>query len=156
MKKPITIGVITVIATILVTSAVDYSAIGEQKQDQIIATTNTSNNQGTLTCPNGETTETTQSRLTYRENYVSESKGDFIHQGIEGRINASLWGGEVHADKFTINGLAALGDFKNFCGENDSNSQTITVWGKCGYDVTVNFETGLGYSGSFTSNVLCA
>jgi hypothetical protein len=28
MKKPITIGVIAVIVTILVTSAVDYSAIG--------------------------------------------------------------------------------------------------------------------------------
>ena len=35
MKKPITIGVITVIAAILVTSAVDYSAIGAKPINQI-------------------------------------------------------------------------------------------------------------------------
>ena len=34
MKKPITIGVIAVLATILVTSAVDYSAIGAKPQTQ--------------------------------------------------------------------------------------------------------------------------
>ena len=35
MKKPITIGVIAVIAAILVTSAVDYSAIGEKPQPEV-------------------------------------------------------------------------------------------------------------------------
>ena len=31
----------------------------------------------------------------------------------------------------------------------------VTVWGECGEDVTVHFESELGYSGSFTGNVLC-
>ena len=153
MKKPITIGVIAVIAAILVTSTFDYSAVGEQKQNQILATTNTSQNEGILTCPNGESAETTSGRFDFRENYVSESKGIFL---LQNQIRASLWGGDVHADKFTITGITLLGDFVDFCSENDHDSQTITVWGKCGYDVEVKFETGLGYSGSFTSNVLCA
>ena len=31
----------------------------------------------------------------------------------------------------------------------------ITVWGECGEDVTVQFESELGYSDLFTGNVFC-
>ncbi len=50
MKKPITIGVIAVIATILVTNAVDFSAIGEKPSTQIFAQGRAVGN-GEVVCP---------------------------------------------------------------------------------------------------------
>jgi len=31
----------------------------------------------------------------------------------------------------------------------------ITVWGFCGEDVTINFETNTGYKGSSVGTVVC-
>jgi len=54
MKKPITIGVIAVIVTILVTSADDFSAIGEKPTNEIYTQGRATGN-GEVVCPDGFT-----------------------------------------------------------------------------------------------------
>jgi len=54
MKKPITIGVIAVITTILITSAADYSATGAKPTNEVFAI-GTSWVNGEIVCPDGFT-----------------------------------------------------------------------------------------------------
>jgi len=158
MKKPITIGVIAVIATILVTSAVDYSAIGAKPIDQIYLQTSGSENDGEMTCPNGSTVETSNGSVSFNERNDSVS-GSFGMASSVGQKQfvTTLWNGNIQSGQFTFTGIGnENSEFLQFCGLSFPVEQTlVTVWGECGNDVTVHFESELGYSGSFTGNVLC-
>jgi len=161
MKKPITIGVIAVIATILVTSAVDYSAIGAKPIDQIHIETANSEGVGVISCPNGDSVETQNSSIYFTEHDNDDPRGNYVQThnpplDPQQSLSATFWGGSVQSDNFTLTGIgrASFG-FASFCGEGFPDNNIVTVWGECGTDVTVHFESELGYSGSFTGNVLC-
>ena len=159
MKKPITIGVIAVIATILVTSAVDYSAIGAKPIDQFhLEVTNVSD--GILSCPNGDSRETFGGFIRFTEYHIEDRKGDFapivISPNNQEQFRADLWSGNIDSNKFMLTGIGfANSDLAKFCDEASFDRMVITVWGDCGREVTTHFETDLGYSGSFTGNALC-
>jgi len=158
MKKPITIGVIAVIAIVLVTSAVDYSAIGAKPIDQIYLQTSTSLNDGEIACPNGTTVETGSGSISYIER-IENARGSFGQTSSIGQkaFVATLWNGNIQSGQFTFTGIGNAGsELTSFCSEATPIELTVvTVWGECGQDVTVHFESEMGYSGSFTGNVLC-
>ena len=158
MKKPITIGVIAVIATILVTSAVDFSAVGAKPIDQIYLQTSTSTNDGEMACPNGNTVETSNGSISYSER-IDSIRGSFGLASSVGQKTfvATLWNGNIQSGQFAFTGIGNAGsELTSFCNETTPIELTIvTVWGDCGNDVVVHFESELGYSGSFTGNVLC-
>ena len=160
MKKPITIGVIAVIATILITSAVDYSAIGAKPIDQIHLETSGGVNDGIISCPNGNTIVTGEGHVSFTENIVESNRGQmFQTNSIEApteQFQVQLWGGNIQSGQFTMMGIGSANQhLADFCGEQPPEQTVVTVWGECGTDVTVHFESELGYSGSFTGNVLC-
>ncbi len=157
MKKPITIGVIAVIATILVTSAVDYSAIGAKPIDQFhLETTGITN--GLVSCPNGDTIELDSDHLTFTEHDSPAHRGNFeMSDSSATAFAVTLWSGNIQTNQFTFTGFGNESlELAKFCKEPLQIERSIaTVWGECGQDVTVHFESELGYSGSFTGNVLC-
>ena len=158
MKKPITIGVIAVIATILVTSAVDYSAIGAKPIDQIHLQTSTSVNDGIVSCPNGDTIELDSGSISVTEHDSPAHRGNFeVSDGIATAFAVTLWSGNIQSDQFTFTGIGNESQtLAQFCDESlPIEKSLVTVWGECGQDVTVHFEAESGYSGSFTGNVLC-
>jgi hypothetical protein len=161
MKKPITIGVIAVIVTILVTSAVDYSAIGAKPLDQIHIETASSEAVGIISCPNGDTVVTETISIYFTEHDIHNTRGSFVQYHTpsgesQQSVSATFWGGSVQSDNFTLTGIGSASfGLADFCEENFPENNIVTVWGKCGQDVTVHFESELGYSGSFTGNVLC-
>jgi hypothetical protein len=75
MKKPITIGVITVIATILVSSTIDYSAIGAKPVDQIHLQLGHGVVDGVLNCPDANTLLTDQGGLGFTEHVTEDASG---------------------------------------------------------------------------------
>ena len=161
MKKPITIGVIAVITTILVTSAVDYSAIGAKPIDQIRLQNGNVIGNGIISCPNGDTLVSDGVSVYFTEHIENEARGDFIIQQNNPQpqkfYRITLWTGEVQSDKFSFTGIGNPSQpLAQFCDEPWPGDRSIvTIWGECGEDVTVHFESELGYSGSFTGNVLC-
>ena len=160
MKKPITIGVIAVIAAILVTSAVDYSAIGAKPLDQIHLQTANSNADGIIHCPNNDTLVTDVVSFVFTEHIENDDRGrlDQISnvEGPQENFSVRLWSGFIQSNQFTFTGIGGADpDLADFCSTNFPDSSVVTVWGECGEDTIVQFESENGYSGSFTGNVLC-
>jgi len=158
MKKPITIGVIAVIATILVTSTVDYSAIGAKPIDQFHLETASGLNDSVFSCLNGDSIELTEGSVTFTEHDNPGHRGNFhLSDNSATAFGATLWSGNIQSDQFTLTGIGSLSQpLAQFCNEIwPGDLSIVTVWGDCGQDVTVQFESELGYSGSFTGNILC-
>jgi len=159
MKKPITIGVIAVIATILVTSAVDYSAIGAKPIDQIHLELANGNVDGIIQCPNNDTLVTDAGGVSFTE-LQDPTRGSYSQisnlAGPQESFSVTLWSGFIQSNQFTFNGIGGADpELANFCGTDSPVNSIVTVWGECGEGVTVQFESEHGYSGSFTGNVLC-
>jgi len=159
MKKPITIGVIAVIATILVTSAVDYSAIGAKPTNEVYAQGNSRAN-GEIVCPD----ETQIPGDIYFSLTFSEDedglKGQFsaTNQGVnpQSRISGGLWTGSIDSGSYMFKGIGSeSSELASICGTSFFEQDEITVWGECGRDVVINFETDKGISGTSTGTVLC-
>jgi len=161
MKKPITIGVIAVIATILVTSAVDYSAIGAKPIDPVHLQNGNVVGNGIIFCPNGDTLVTDGGSVNFTEHIENDPRGNFNIQqnnaGPQKFYSITLWTGEVQSGKFAFTGIGSADfDLAVLCDTPVPFHNTIaTVWGECGNNETVHFESEDGYSGSFTGNILC-
>ncbi len=158
MKKPITIGVIAVIATILVTSAVDFSAIGEKPIDQFHLETSGVLTDNEFSCPNGDTIDLFRGGVTFTEHDSPGHRGNFsLFDNSVNEFAATLWSGNIQSNQFSFTGIGNPSQpLAQFCDEPWPGDRSIvTIWGECGNDVTVHFESELGYSGSFTGNVLC-
>ena len=160
MKKPITIGVIAVIATILVTSAVDYSAIGAKPTNEVYAQ-GTSRDNGEIVCPDGFTKAPGDVffSLTFSED-EDGNKGQFsgFDQGVnpQSGVSASLWNGSVDSGSYMFKGVGnANQHFNDVCGITPFVLDEVTVWGQCGEDVLINFETEEGITGTSTGTVVC-
>ena len=159
MKKPITIGVIAVIATILVTSAVDYSAIGAKPTNEVYAQGNSRAN-GEIVCPD----ETQIPGDIYFSLTFSEDedglKGQFsaTNQGVnpQSRTSSNLWTGSIDSGSYMFKGVgSASAELNDICGITPFFSDEVTVWGQCGEDVVINFETEDGITGFSTGTVAC-
>ncbi len=165
MKKPITIGVIAVIATILVTSAVDYSADAVKPDQKIYAQGDTSG-LGEMKCPDGSSVPTSKpfSSLNFGELVIGQ-KGQFSFHSTSGSspqhsLTGGLFNGEVSEDSYSVVGVASPdSEYANECGiSHEAPLRTeVVIWGKCGEDGTgtINYETVKGYSGSFQGTVIC-
>jgi len=159
MKKPITIVVIAVIATILVTSAVDYSAIGAKPTSQLFAEGRATVN-GEIFCPDGFT----------------QVPGDVVmgfifeedERGNKGSISTSttvvnppgifaiLYNGDVESGEYLIKGVGEPNfHMGELCGLDPSVPDEVTIWGECGEDVVINFETEDGITGNAIGTVAC-
>ena len=163
MKKPITIGVIAVIASILVTSAVDFSVDAEKPTKTIYAEGRTINT-GTMKCPDGSDLPTNKpfSNFNFGELVIGQ-KGNFgffssstNQASLQG---GGLFNGKVSENSYRVVGVATHnGEYRNECGISDENQRTeIVIWGKCGEDGigTINYQTVRGDSGSFKGTVIC-
>ena len=161
MKKPITIGVIAVIVTILVTSAVDFSAIGAKPTHEIHAQ-GTARDNGEIVCSDGSTKITSQIIF---DIYFSEeelgNKGSFLAIGSVGpneNLNAggTLFNGSIDSQNYMLEGIGRVDPrLATLCSLEFNELQTVTVWGECGRDVVINFETDLGVSGNSIGTVAC-
>jgi len=166
MKKPITIGVIAVIATILVTSAVDFSADAEKPNQTIYAQGDT-RTIGTMKCPDGSEVPMFEpfAHFNFGELIIGQ-KGNFgFHSASGGQIvqsslSGQLFNGNVSEDSYRVTGVASPdSDYLTGCGLPFDQPVTteIVIWGECGEDGTgkINYETVKGYSGSFEGTVIC-
>ncbi len=160
MKKPITIGVIAVIATILVTSAVDFSAIGAKPTNEVYAQGNTRFN-GEIVCPDDSTKVPGDVffSVSFEEDEVG-NKGLFlaIDQGVnpQSEVRATLYSGSIESGSYMFKGVGnANQHFNDVCGITPFVLDEVTVWGQCGEDVVINFETEDGITGTSTGTVVC-
>jgi len=160
MKKPITIGVIAVIATILVTSAVDYSAIGAKPTNEVYAQGNTRFN-GEIVCPDGFTKAPGDVffSLSFSENLLGE-KGRFFagDSGInpQSSVSSGLFTGNIDSGTYLFKGVGSANQhFNDVCGITSFVFDEVTIWGQCGEDVVINFETEDGITGTSTGTVVC-
>ena len=166
MKKPIMIGVIAVIATVLVASAVDFS-VDAEKPDQKIYAQGDTRTIGSMKCPNGNEVPMFNPFASFNfGELVIGQKGQFgFHssnggQIVQSSINGQLYNGKVSEDSYRIVGVSNPdSDYANECGIslNQPLTTEIVIWGKCGEDGTgtINYETIKGYSGSFQGTVIC-
>ena len=167
MKKPITVGVIAVIATILVTGAVDYS-VDAEKPNQTIYAQGDTRIIGTMKCPDGSEVPMFEpfAHFNFGELIIGQ-KGQFgfhsssdTNQAPQSSFSGQLFNGNVSEDSYRVTGVASPdSDYVNMCGLSfDQPLQTeIVIWGECGEDGTgtINYETVKGYSGSFEGTVIC-
>jgi len=161
MKKPITIGVIAVIATILVTSAVDYSAIGAKPTHEIHAQ-GRANGNGEIVCSDGSTKTTEQIIFDLRfSKELLGNKGQFLAIGSVGQnenfdAGGTLYNGSIDSQSYMFQGIGSVHPrLATLCSLEFNELQGFTVWGECGRDVVINFETDLGVSGTSTGTVIC-
>ncbi len=159
MKKPITIGVIAVIATILVTSVVDFSAIGEKPTIEIYAQGRAVAN-GQIVCPDGFTN--VPGDIVFNLGFSQEElnvKGSFSTSTFETNppgVVSFLRNGSIDSGNYMFKGLGNPNESLGIlCGIDPTVLHVFTVWGECGRDVVINFETDLGISGHSTGTVLC-
>ena len=159
MKKPIIIGVIAVIATILVTSAVDFSAIGEKPTTQIFAQGRAVGN-GEVVCSDGftEVPGDIVFNLIFSQEEI-DFKGSFGTSTTVPSppgLDVVLRVGSIDSGNYLFKGIGFPNDqLVALCSIDSGVPQTFTVWGECGRDVVINFETDLGISGHSTGTVLC-
>ena len=160
MKKPITIGVIAVIATILVTSAVDYSAIGAKPTNEVYAE-GTSRANGEIVCPDGTTKAPGD---IYFNLHFSEDNNDpngrfsAINQGVnpQSSVSSPLWNGSIDSGSYMFKGVGNANQHLNdLCGITPFVLDEVTVWGQCGENVVINFETEDGITGTSVGTVVC-
>ena len=160
MKKPITIGVIAVIATILVTSAVDYSAIGAKPTNEIYAEGSSREN-GEFVCPDGSTKVSGDIFSSFRFSETEDGdRGQFsmFTQNVNPQkgVSSTLWAGNVDSGSYLLKGVGNESQsLANLCGTVFFELDEFTVWGKCGHDVVINFEMDSGISGTTTGTVIC-
>jgi len=160
MKKPITIGVIAVIATILVTSTVDFSAIGAKPTNEVYAQGNTRFN-GEIVCPDGSTKAPGDVffSISFSEEVLG-NKGGFsaFDSGVnpQSGVSASLFTGSIDSGSYMFKGVGnANQHFNGVCGITPFVLDEVTVWGQCGENVVINFETEDGITGTSTGTVIC-
>ena len=166
MKKPIAIGVIAVIVavgSVLAVGVLQTTVDAEKPLSAIKLELKTGFNSGTIICPNGDEIDTNIGDLRYTE-HIGEFIGGsfsmthttFNHPPPPERFESSLSNGNVDSDKFRLFGVGiADAGLIDFCNEAESEKTKIVVWGNCGEDVLVRFESDLGYSGSFTATAFC-
>ena len=160
MKKPITIGVIAVIATILVTSAVDYSAIGAKPTNEVYVQGNSRDN-GEIVCPDGNTKITDSIHFSVSFNVdETRQKGSFSANTQSGQpqksVSSSLWSGGINSGSYMFKGVGNENQpLADICGTVFFELDEFTVWVNCGHDVVINFETDGGISGTSTGTVIC-
>ena len=160
MKKPITIGVIAVIATILVTSVVDYSAIGEKPTNEVFAI-GTSRVNGEIVCPDGFTKAPGDIFLSvsFSEEEPGNKGGFSAHDsGVnpQSSVGATFYVGSIENGNYMFKGVSQANEhLNNICGITPFFPDEITVWGQCGEDVVINFETEDGITGTSTGTVAC-
>jgi len=160
MIKPITIGVIDVIATILVTSAVDFSAVEAKPVNQIFLQGESRDN-GEIICPDGQTMETSMifSSFSFRELEIG-GEGNYNlatqDQSSQRRINGGMVSGEVTNNSYQIRATASINQpLQEVCGLSGTDFTAMTIFGQCGENVAINFEADNGYKGSTVGKVVC-
>jgi len=151
---------IAVIATILVTSAVDFSAIGAKPIDEIYLKGNSREN-GEIVCPDGFTKAPGDIffSVSFEEDEVG-NKGDFFagDSGVnpQSSVSATLYNGSIESGSYMFKGVGnANQHFNDVCGITPFVFDEVTVWGQCGEDVVINFETEDGITGFSTGTVVC-
>jgi len=161
MKKPITIGVIAVIVTILVTSSVDYSAIGAKPQPpppspEITESTYVlfqGKNDATLTCENGSMTNNMKVPTTSVSPFRGLESINILDNNSVSKMNIIYATGTLQDGSFELKGVVA----------SDSTGcnavfvpSSFTVSGQCGLNSLVTLQTEYGTTVTFTTNVGCA
>ena len=81
---------------------------------------------------------------------------DFSSPPPDERFQGRLLNGDIDSDKFRLFGTGLPNDtLADFCNETTVEKTKFVVWGNCGEDVLVRFESDLGYSGSYTATAFC-
>ena len=71
-------------------------------------------------------------------------------------VSSSLWSGGINSGSYMLKGVGNENQpLANVCGTDFRELDEYTVWGKCGHDVVINFETDNGLSGTSTGTVIC-
>ncbi len=67
-----------------------------------------------------------------------------------------LYKGGIDSGSYRFKGVGNENQpLANLCGTELLELDEFTVWGKCGHDVVINFETDGGITGFSTGTVLC-
>jgi len=130
---------------------------GNEETLQIRLQTDNLLRSGTISCPDENILPSTSSSIEFTEHDGIEKSGVFAISSSSGwAFYADLWGGQIQNDEFSFTGVGyADTNVANFCVENASERFEVRVWGTCGQESTVQFDSDFGYSGSFTGNILC-
>ncbi len=163
MKKQYPFAVISAVVAVTVVGILLSTVEAEKPIPAIYLELKSSLNAGTIVCPNGSEVITTVGSLSYTEHIGEFLGGQFRMSDTTFTIppdpkefQGHLVNGDVDSDKFRLFGTGfADGELADFCNETASEKTKLVVWGKCGEDVLVRFESDLGYSGSYTATVFC-
>ena len=163
MKKQYSFSVISAVVAVVVVGILLTTVDAEKPIPAIYLELKTSLNAGTIVCPNGSEVVTTVGSLSYTE-HIGEFLGGnlrmsdttFTHPPDPKEFSGRLLNGDVDSDKFRLFGTGlADAQLAEACNETANEKTKFVVWGKCGEDVLVRFESDLGYSGSYTATVFC-
>jgi hypothetical protein len=81
--------------------------------------------------------------------------GNWLIDNVEdpnARKEGAITGGQISGKRFTLTGIES---FDNLCFSGGTPA-TITITGRCGQGVTIQFRASNGEEGEFTGNVACA
>ena len=71
-------------------------------------------------------------------------------------VSANLYAGSIESGSYMFKGVGnANQHFNDVCGITPFVLDEVTVWGECGEDVLINFETEDGITGTSTGTVAC-
>ena len=155
MKKPIIIGIIAVIAIILITNIVDFSA--EAIKPQPSASDNEltalevkiSDFEADIICSGGGVIDKRFDEIIYRKGFGGFSVQEF---GVGQLFSATALKGTLSGETFEL--LGTLSADNSGCSTSYLPT-TFILSGACGENSLVTFETDSGISTSYTTNVAC-
>ncbi len=162
MNKTAIFSTIIAVTIVAVIFASEQLADAQKSEKEIFLRVFSDNN-GELVCPNGIdklSPPDIRMSLSIDEQSIGV-KGQFDARTAFGpapqkEFGATLFNGEIKSGSFRVTGIGTPdAELQSFCGEPAIILDVITVWGDCGDDATINFESESGYTGTFTDKVVC-
>jgi len=159
MKKLISVGVILVSLGITIIIIFGFYEDGKETLTEIYIA-NREEPDGEITCPNGFTIVPADFIFSLKfERENPNFTGKFSVTSLtpnSPEILASLSNGSFDSGSYLFTGESFYNSVLSIlCSLDKTDPQTITVWGMCGNEVLINFETKNGISGIATGIVDC-
>ena len=159
MKKTLTIGAVAIVTIIITLGIIGLSYIESQPQNEIYIVEREEPD-GELVCPNGF--------KIVPADFIFSLKFDEEESGVKGRFSATsltanspeiiatFSKGNLESGNYLFNGEGFFNsDLRILCSLDTTKEVEITVWGKCGTEVLINFETDIGISGTAMGTADC-
>ena len=159
MKKTITISTATIVTIIIILGIIGLSDMESERPNEIYIVEREEPD-GEIVCPNGV--------KIVPADFVSSLRFSEEESGVKGRFSATsltanspeliatFSKGNLESGNYSFKGEGFFNsNLSILCSLDTTNAWEITVWGKCGIEVLIKFDTDIGISGTAMGTAYC-